>query len=112
MPETISSLRSLDNFPEFFLIAAITRAQKESGTELPVMPIEVILTVNGVELPYTETMDDVWIRSQAEFDKKVLEKAKELISDARLEAVLDVIEDARSMIFSALEKASTKADKE
>lgn len=112
MAETFTSLRSLDSFPEFFLIAAITRAQKESGTDLPMLPIEVTLTVNGVELPYSETMKDVWERSQGEFDKKVLEKAKDLISSAGLEAVLEAIDDARAMVLSALEKASARATKE
>ena len=119
MPETISSLRSLDSFPEFFLIAAITRAQKVSGIDLPVLPIEVKLTVNGTELPYSETMDDIWERSQREFDKKVLQKARELVAgarlaslDAQLDRLKDTLDEVLDQMCGALEEEAAKANKD
>lgn len=92
-------------FPGFFLIAAITRA-KAIGDQIQGNPVNVRLVVNGVDLPYTATMADVWGRARAQLDEEAREMAERMVTEAGLEGVADALREVEWKVKDALAKVT------
>lgn len=110
MSETIS-LSSVE-FPSFLLLAAITRAKVlETHPEtLRGRPLEVTFFVNGIELPFSDTVNDLWRRARAEIDKKVeaaVAKRLATIDPAPLMSSLSEVQDRMAEVMAVLAGMST-----
>jgi hypothetical protein len=67
-------------------------------------PVEVTFLVNGQEMPFTATLEDIWRRMEAEMDGKVLAKAEEMVTAAGLDAVSEVLREVEWKVKEALSK--------
>lgn len=92
-------------FPGFFLIAAITQA-KAVGDKINSNPVSVTLLVNGVELPFTETMNDIYRRMEEQIDKQARELAERMVTAAGLEPLAEAIQKAEWEIKEAIAKVN------
>lgn len=70
--------------------------------------VQVTFTVNGVEMPFRATLEDIYKRMQARIDEQVLEKAISLISIAGFDEVREAIDEANWKIKDHFETALKK----
>lgn len=67
--------------------------------------VDVELKVNGVVVPFAESVTNAWNILESSIDKHVKEKALELVSRAKLDKLLYALDNAEWQIENALEKA-------
>jgi hypothetical protein len=105
MPETIKSRRLAD--PAYhFLIAAITAHFNGIITDNRFCgPLEVEFKCNGVELPFTVVVEDIYNRFDADVQKRALALAEQLVGDAALDKLLQALQDAEHEVTAALNEA-------
>lgn len=112
--ETITTFRG-DTYEKHFLLAAITRA---TAGGLPrdaiAMPLQVVLTVNGVELPFTATMADYFERvRQAEMrgaNSQVAEKLDKVVLGDKLERVREMADRIERFVASEIAQIGIELD--
>lgn len=99
----ISTHIPLDSVPAG---AAIMQALKDSRTT-PDSPgtVPVSLIVAGHEIPFAPTIEAMYERIIADLDAKVLERAKELLFESRLNPIHEALEQAQWKIEEALAQA-------
>lgn len=101
MSETINA--TSHEFPEFFVIASITRA-KEIGDAIKSNPVEVTFLVNGIELPFVETMRDIYQRMEKQIDTQAIELAEKMVTEAGLDGVADALREVEWKVKDVLSK--------
>lgn len=69
---------------------------------------EVSLTINGIPVPFKAVANGFAERMNAEFNARVLAKAQELISEAGLERIPEVLRDTEWLIREALAAAQRR----
>lgn len=75
------------NAPSMMILEAMAREVGDDFIEkfnLKGYTAEVKLTINGVEVDFVATAQELWDRLEAQFKEEVLEKAKELVGASRL----------------------------
>ena len=65
--------------------------------------VEVEMKINGVEVDFSKSVTDMWERLSSRFDEKVLEKAKDLVSESRFEKLGEIMRQAEYQIQDELE---------
>lgn len=93
-------------FPEFFVIAAITQAGAV-GDQIMTNPVEVTLLVNGIELPFTQTMNDIYRRMENQIDEQARELAEKMVTEAGLEGVADALREVEWKVKDALRRVKS-----
>lgn len=96
------------DFPGFFVIAALTRAKAVGGAITGDL-VEVSFTVNGVELPFAETLNDIYQRMERGINHKVQERAEKLIAEAGLDRLTEALREAEEAVTVAVKAALSKA---
>ena len=66
--------------------------------------VEVQLTVNGENVDFESTVNEMWTRLTTNYETHVLERAKELISCTRLNKLHNLLQDAEWKIEEELIK--------
>jgi hypothetical protein len=107
MSETVDA--TSQEFPGFFVIAAITRA-KALGDKINSNPVEVTLLVNGVELPFVETMNDIYQRMERQIDEQAREVAEKMVTEAGLDGVADALREVEWKVKDALSNVGANAN--
>jgi hypothetical protein len=96
-----------------FLINAMAKAVAPGGLfehfKIPTnsgqpVEVEVELKINGVEVPFKETLNEMWDRMRSRYKEDILEKAHELISQSRFEKLNDLLADAEYNIKAELQE--------
>jgi hypothetical protein len=105
MSESVSV--SSKQFPGFFLLAAITRA-KAIGDKIHSSPVEVTFTANGVELPFVDTLNDLYERMENEIDGRARKIAEQMIQSNGLETIHEAISDLEAKIKEAIDRVVIK----
>lgn len=110
---------TLNDTPSIFLLNMMTAEAKRGdllehfkitlNTNEPTK-VEVELKINGVEVDFSKSITEMWNRLQASYDEDVLEKAKELVSQTRLQKLNDLLQDAEYKIQAELEELFNKRD--
>lgn len=70
-----------------------------------VRTVEVKMTINGVEVDFERSVNEMWERLSDTFENKVLEKAKELVKMTKFGKFQEILERAEWEIENELEKA-------
>lgn len=99
--ETIDA--TSQEFPGFFVIAAITRGNALVD-KITSNPVEVTLLVNGVELPFVETMNDIYQRMERQIDEQARKVAEKMVTEAGLDGVADALREVEWKVKDALSK--------
>ncbi len=105
MPEKIDATSY--SFPGFFVLAAITRA-KALGAKINSNPVEVTFLVNGVELPFVETMNDIHRRMNIQIDAQVRDLAERMVLEAGLDGINDALSEIEVKVKEAINKVLPK----
>ena len=93
MSETFTTFRDKDNqSAQHFLLAAIAHAGGVAATNLS-MPLGVVMTVNGVEVPFSNTLEDIYNR----ISKQAEEKYKIDVEDSSQSEAVYTIRQLRNM---------------
>jgi len=103
------------NAPSVMLINAMAALAGDAGDIAEIFKLEYVkgekptvdvqLFVNGVSVPFAAAVTFAWESLNAKINKKVEERALELVSRARLDKLLNALENAEWQIEDALEKA-------
>ena len=100
------------NTPSIFLLNAISREAcradlldhfkivREDGK--PTL-VNVEMKINGVEVDFSATVNDMWKRLSSTFEEKVLEKAKELIRETRSDRFNEIVQQSERILLRDLE---------
>lgn len=88
------------------LTEALRFTKKEGGGYSSL--VDVKLTVNGVEIPFESTVENMWNQLSNSVDARALAKAKDIISGAGLADLFDTIRHAEWEIGRALETSLEK----
>jgi ribosome-associated translation inhibitor RaiA len=67
--------------------------------------VDVVLLVNGHEVPFMKCVNDAWKSIDERVDEMVREKAMELVSKSRLDGLMRALDDAEWRIEEELRKA-------
>lgn len=87
--------------PAIMLLEAMVRESKIAELDkkfgLPAVPlrnefVRVELKINGVEVDFVKTAQEMWERLESQHEADVLEKAKELVGRTRLDKVHQLME--------------------
>lgn len=100
MSETIDV--TSQEFPGFFIIAAITRSKVD--IDKISNPVEVTFLVNGIELPFTDTINDIYRRMNERLDMEAIEIAEKMVTEAGLDGVAEALREVEWKVKEALEK--------
>lgn len=106
--ETID-MSNYNNDGQYFFIAATVLAEKLSGKKQTVEEIaasrkqhndsfEVKFEVNGVSLPFNETINEIFNRYRAYIDEEASKKALELVAEAGFDDLVETIKGAKWQI--------------
>jgi hypothetical protein len=101
MSETIDATSY--NFPGVFVIEAITLAGAWPD-KISSNPVEVKLTVNNVELPFTKVMEEIYRRMESQIDRQAKELAEKMVTEAGLDKIVEALRDAEWKVKEALDK--------
>jgi hypothetical protein len=71
-----------------------------------------VLTVNGVEIPFESTIEDLWQQLNDQVDKRAVELAKKTILGAHLEDLFDQIRQSEVEIENAFKVAMQRIKKD
>lgn len=91
-------------FPGFFVLAAIVQA-KNAGEKINTNPVDVTLLVNGIEMPFTETMNDIYRRMEDQIDGRAREIAEKMVTEAGLDGVAEALREVELKVREALRTA-------
>jgi hypothetical protein len=100
--------------PSIFLLNAICKQfpRDDMLEALNIPPgeqhVDVKLTVNGVEIPFEATINDLWKQCQDDLNTRALEQAKKIVLGAGLEELFDKIRQSEWEIENAFKAALTK----
>ncbi len=98
--------RHFDDDAYHFFIAAITLYSKGVLNDARLEgPINVTFNVNGVDLPFAETIRDVYGRYRDQADAQSLAMAEQLLSEAGLEPIREALCNAEHEITCAINAA-------
>lgn len=86
-----------------FLLQAIVQG-KTLGAKIATNPVEVQLLVNGVELPFRATLDNLWGRMEADIEERARAMAERMVTEAGLEGVADALRDVEWKVKEALSR--------
>lgn len=67
--------------------------------------VEVKLTVNGIEIPFEHTINEMWTNVNNDVDNRALDRAREIISGAGLSRLFEAIKRADYELEQALNNA-------
>ena len=106
----IERFRNHDDFIGWFILHAVTKkdgaineiTQNHKYGEYH----DIVFTINGVELPFVETMEDF----KSDFDNLVLSKAQDLVQ-ARLDHQMGEAEEVVQDLIEQMKAILTKAKK-
>jgi hypothetical protein len=103
--------------PSIFLLNAVSKQfpdkdLREALNLLEGSEVDVKLTVNGVEIPFESTINDLWKQCQDDVNGRALEMAQKIISGAGLDDLFKTIREAEWQVGAALEKAMEKLNHE
>jgi hypothetical protein len=84
-----------------FLLQAIVQG-KARGDKIATNPVEVQLLVNGVELPFRATLDNLWGRMEADIEERARAMAERMVAEAGLAGVADALHDVECSVREAL----------
>lgn len=87
-----------------FLIEAIAQLANQQVEDIVQRgrPFRVELKLNGVELPFKKTLEEMWSRAEANLEERAKERAYQMVSSAGLEAVRNALQEADYKIREAL----------
>lgn len=66
--------------------------------------VEVRMTINGVEVDFEKSINDMWERLSKTFDAAVLDKARDLVMLTKHQDILDILRSAERELLDELEK--------
>lgn len=105
-PETMRA--GSDTPPGIFILEAILEAAPEDW-EQTFFPngvrdgsIEVVLTANGVQVPFATVVQGFWERASADLEAQTKKAALEMLSEAALSNIHDALREAEYKIELAL----------
>lgn len=108
MPEIIEHT-TFDSYHGHFVIAAITKATESTKEQLyKPGPLEVQLLVNGLEVPFTATIEDLFSRMDLSIDRRAKRLATEMLSSSGLDGIRTVLEEAEWKIKNLIDSAFGK----
>lgn len=109
MPEIVSIRNCPENDPGFFIVAAVTAARR-ANPDLPdvVAPLEVTLQVNGVEIPFASTVENIFARMREAVDKDVEARVLNVLNDAALLDVQDLLATARANVSATVHRVNAR----
>jgi hypothetical protein len=87
-------------------IAEIFKLEYPPDAERPT--VDVQLFVNGVSVPFKESIEDAWQQLEASIDREVHKRAMELLSRSRFDKLISALDNAEWQIEDALNKALEK----
>ena len=93
-----------------FAIASVVLAKK-AGIEVPHTPgndFVVSLTINGVEVPYAETIEEIYGRFQADLDRRAAEIAHEKLTGSKVVELMSKVQDALTEVDWCIRDAIEK----
>lgn len=111
MKQTVDALGHQDASVALLNALAAARGPGEDdihlrfGMKMPCTDVEVELLVNGISVPFVETLADSLRALNDAFSRKVREEALRLVGSARLEELRQALDHAEWAIEVALEKA-------
>ena len=70
--------------------------------------VDVVMTVNGVDVPVVETLQEAWDRAAAEIDHLVEDRAVELVQGSGLADLLNTLRDSEWRIRDAISRWTEK----
>lgn len=86
----------------FFVIAALTQAEDEVSEQIKGRYADVTLLVNGVELPFTQTINDIYLRMKNQIEEEAREMAEKMVTEAGLESIADALREVEWKVKDAL----------
>lgn len=98
-------------FPGFFVIEALTQADDEVITDKLTgkgKDVEVTLLVNGVELPFTKTINNIYSRMQNQIEDEARVMAEKMVTEAGLESVAYALREVEWKVKYALANIKVK----
>lgn len=90
-------------FPGFFVLAAITQAMGVCD-HITSNPVEVKLLVNGIELPFTQTMNDIYRRMEANIDSQAHEIAEKMVTETGLAGIAEALRECEWKVKEAISR--------
>lgn len=107
MSEKVDFLKYRDSFPGFFLISAITYGKvldEVSNKHVQGEPFDVELKINGVEVPFIHTLNELWARASNELENKARNMAKEMVTEAGLSGIMEILQKCEYELKDAIDK--------
>lgn len=107
-----------DTTPSIALLNAVSEhfPKDDLLEKLKIVPgqteVDVVLTINGVEIPFAPTIQSFWDQCVRDRDARATEIAMEAIKGAGLDNLFQVIRDAEWEIEQAIKAAMVKVTKE
>jgi hypothetical protein len=107
--ETIKEFKGELDYPQHFYLAATVLAEK-LGQKKPISDIienrkqfndsfQVKFEVNGVSLPFAETIEELFTRMEKQIDEIAAKKAVEFVDMAGFSDIAETIRDCRYKII-------------
>jgi hypothetical protein len=103
-----------DTTPSIMLLNAVCkRFPKDDWTDkinlkVGEQHVEVKLTLNGVEIPFEATVNEMWTQVNNDLDKRALELVKQAIDGTDLQNLFDTIKRAEYEIEEAIKTSLAK----
>lgn len=91
-----------------FEAAFVTPDQAAANAEKRSILVDVVVTVNGVQVPFMKIVNEAWKQIEASIEAEVLVKAKELVGRSRLDKLADKLERVEWELEEALRAAQLK----
>lgn len=89
-------------FPGFFVIAVLTQAEDKVSEQIKGRYADVTLLVNGVELPFTQTINDIYRRMRNQIEEESRSMAEKMVTEAGLESVAYALREVEWKVKDAL----------
>lgn len=89
-------------FPGFFILAAIVDQLGAGMEQFPDKDVTVTLTANGVELPFSATVNDIYRRMGAQRDEEARELAVKMVTAAGLDDLAEALRDVEWRVKEAI----------
>ena len=113
MSEKFDFVANRDTFPGMFLVEAVVQGKvldKVVETRKQGELFDIEFKINGVEVPFSITLNDVWKRANAELTERARKMAKEMITEAGLDDIRNVLQNAEWELKAAIDKVILKND--
>lgn len=101
VPEIIEVEDNYNDICEFFLISFISSIEDFDYKN----PAEVVLTINGKQVAFKETVEDIYRRMKDSFNQDVEERAKELVKERtsdKIEKIEQVLSKVKESVLYSL----------